>query len=81
LPTPSIVERGPLEVLPKETFENFIYWTRRMSRGDIASIITNPVVMTFRMAQLIYAEWLTVCRYVPTRLEQIEWELQPLTSA
>lgn len=47
-----------------------------MSHTDVTSISSNPVVMASGMAHLVCAEWLGLCRYIPTRLEQVEWEIQ-----
>lgn len=47
-----------------------------MTADDISSIPRNPNIMAYRMAQIICAEWLTISRYITTRLSQIEWELE-----
>ncbi|KAJ4253405.1 hypothetical protein NW762_010562 [Fusarium torreyae] len=73
---PSMFHVHPFEAPPKSFLDSVIYWTRRMPRADLASISTNPVVMASGMAHLVCAEWLRLCRYIPTRLEQVEWEIQ-----
>jgi Mg2+ and Co2+ transporter CorA len=47
-----------------------------MTNNDVSSISKNPTTMALPMAQIICAEWLTISRYITTRLSQIEWELE-----
>ncbi|KAF2720419.1 hypothetical protein K431DRAFT_226618, partial [Polychaeton citri CBS 116435] len=75
--TPSLSEKGPFDKLPRSSlFDRLLYWCKQTSQADIQEMAQDPRVMSFRMSQIICAEWLTVCQYVTARLAQIDWELQ-----
>ena len=57
-------------------FEDVIYWTKAMTRQDIKTLPQNPRMLGMKMLSMVCAEWLSLTKYIPTRLAQIEWELE-----
>ncbi|CRK29233.1 hypothetical protein BN1708_004910 [Verticillium longisporum] len=76
-PTPSISARGPFKAPPRTSlFEAVVYWVTRMEGAEVAQMGADPRIMLRGLSQIICAEWLTVIRYITTRLGQVEWELE-----
>jgi Mg2+ and Co2+ transporter CorA len=57
-------------------FEAVIYYTMSMSKEDTIKLSTQPRNIGFAILIVIGAEWLSVMKYLTTRLTQIEWELE-----
>jgi Mg2+ and Co2+ transporter CorA len=81
-PTPSMgsaIPEGP----PRDSFYNdFIYWAeKRPFSSQSACPVpgahshSNNHVPIEALLHLICADWLTMCEYIKTRLEQINWEI------
>ncbi|KAI2606089.1 uncharacterized protein GGS25DRAFT_515107 [Hypoxylon fragiforme] len=74
-PAPS--EHKTYDVPPRSSlYDELLFWIQHTSQHDIDAIEDNPRAMTFRILQIICAEWLTLSRYVTARLGQIEWEIE-----
>jgi Mg2+ and Co2+ transporter CorA len=57
-------------------FEDVIHYTASISEQDIIGLLTHPNNLSLAILNIIGAEWLSVLKYLTTRLTQIEWELE-----
>lgn len=57
-------------------FEEVIHYTMRMSKQDIQQLPTQPSNLGLAILSIAGAEWLTIIKYITTRLIQIEYELE-----
>lgn len=75
-PCPSML--GPIPQGPPRTslFEDVIHYHMAMSKQDILRLSTQPNEFGFAILNIVGAEWLSVLKYLTTRLTQIEWELE-----
>ncbi|KAI0896791.1 hypothetical protein F4806DRAFT_496094 [Annulohypoxylon nitens] len=75
--SPTLSNKTPFEVQPRTSlFDDLIFWITQTSQEDIDAIEHNPSAMSFRILEVICAEWLTLSRYITSRLGQIEWEIE-----
>ncbi|KAI1092656.1 hypothetical protein F5B19DRAFT_453981 [Rostrohypoxylon terebratum] len=75
--SPAFSDKTPFQVPPRTSlFDDLIFWITQTSQEDIDAIEHNPSAMSFRILQIICAEWLTLSRYITSRLGQIEWEIE-----
>ena len=57
-------------------FDDLVYWSRRLSKEEIASIKMDPRVLGLKAYTIVCAEWRSLIQYIDTRLSQIEWEVE-----
>jgi Mg2+ and Co2+ transporter CorA len=66
----------PLAQARSSIFEEVIRSTMSMSISDIKKLPVEPENLSLAILGIVGAEWLTVIKYLTTRLTQIEWELK-----
>src|ERR1700709_1755983 len=78
--TPSMHEKKPPRPPPRTSpYEDIVYWAQKLDAfGPPHPTSTANAQLQLPLQALlhfVFAEWLTMCEYVKTRIGQIEWEI------
>lgn len=56
-------------------FEEVVFWTSSLTSDEIKDLPEDPRIFIKNPLLIVSAEWMTLVKYLTTRLTQLEWEL------